>query len=193
MTVQATDAQSSTHTFTVPFSVSSYQVDLSPTSWSYSDDEDIALEGSISDLSNDPVSTRVQATLLRKTWVRTDAKDHAGDYVGEWDIHEEAVDEVSTSSDARGDFVVSFAVPDTNGEYIVRVQAQDDKHRTAQDEHHFWVWRDASQPAQIKASTSNKIITLYPDSDVYQPGDTAQILFPHNEWEVLRAYATIER
>lgn len=192
-TVEASEAQISSYSMSLPYASSAYRLQLNPSKWFYDSEETIRISGHVSDQEDADIQTDIDVVTYLQKWVRTDKKNHLGNYEREWEMLEEEISRTSVQSDTKGDFSYESWAPTKKGEYVIRFSAQDKKWRFTSDEQNFWIWSHASNEHQIRTNVDNKILWLYPDVSGYETSNTATILFPHNEWEITKAYATIER
>lgn len=195
VTVQTAHESESSQTISVPFYASQRQISITPEKYFYlSNDEAITFSGEVKDLEEELLTEeKVTAELFRTKWVRNDRKNSQGDFMGEWKETEEKVDTQIIKTDDTGTFKGTFEVPEEASQYFVRVTAKDKKSRIATAEHHFWVWTDEQSKYTLRQNEKDRILPLYSDKEAYRVGDTVEILFPHNEWDISYAHAALER
>jgi uncharacterized protein YfaS (alpha-2-macroglobulin family) len=194
VTVNVSDREKSSKTISIPFVYSENKVELNSLPYFFgNEDKTISFSGKVTDLEGKSLSKKVSAELFRRKWVRNDRKDVSGDFVGEWHWVEELVTEQSLKSDEKGDFKGDFVRPEASGEYILRMTSFDNKDRPARSDRFFYVWTSDRDDYALRQNETNKILPLYLDKDEYRAGETAEVLFPHTEWEITRAHVTIER
>lgn len=194
-TVHASSESPSSQTASIPFFLSDRIIEIDSGPYFYqSGDELISFSGLLTDLDENILDDEdVTAELYQTKWVRSDRKDALGEFVGEWDKTEILVDNLDLESDDDGKFLGEFSVPEESGNYFVRVISEDTDDRVASAERHFWVWTDKHSQFTMRQNDKDRLLPLYTDKDDYKVGDRVEILFPHNQWTITRAYATLER
>ncbi|MCF7845759.1 MAG: hypothetical protein K9L85_00840 [Candidatus Peribacteraceae bacterium] len=194
LTVEAAQGDSSSTTVSIPFFVSTEQVELRRLPYFFGQNEsEIEFSGTLEDLSGNALKKSLEAELIRKKWVRNDRKDAVGDYSSEWHAVEEVIRKIDISSDERGQFSSSFLRPEDSGEYILRVTSYDPKKRSAVAEENFYIWTSRRDEFTMQQNPENKTFVPFVEKDEYQIGEMATVLFPHTEWEIDRAHVTLER
>ena len=113
---------------------------------------------------------QVKAELIREEWRRSQQRGVSG-YINDEYTLEQVTDSVQTVNIQNGAGSIKLK-PSAAGMYILRVTSQDREGRTALTEMSFYVtgsggYWNMNDPAELR---------LVPDSDVYEPGDTAKIL-----------------
>ncbi|MGA9533887.1 MAG: Ig-like domain-containing protein [Anaerolineales bacterium] len=138
------------------------------------------------DIHGNPVSGQ-HATIqvFRLTWQQVVADNGSI----EWQSQETPVnrDKVSTGDD--GSVLVSF-VPQRAGTYRVEAQSEDAAGRPVEGSTSLWVVGEAGG---VWRQASANQITLVPDRESYQPGNTAQVLVPSPYDRTAEALVTVER
>ncbi len=193
-TVHTSKSESSSVEVSVPFYKSNYQTTLQPSAYFYQlNDLKIPFEGTVKDLANQSVQTKVKAELIRRKWARNDRKDTNGDFVGEWHWVEEIIKTQNLETDEKGRFKGEFKRPKAAGQYLVRITTTDEKNRTQSQQNHFYVWTPDRDEYALRQNNLNLILPLFLQKDEHKVGDKATILFPHTEWKITNARVTLER
>lgn len=195
VTVATSPESTSSQTVSIPFYQAKRSIELAPDRYFYqSTDENIPFSGTIHNLDKElQKNAPLTAKLIQTEWVRNDRKNSVGDFVGEWKSTETVVETLTLSTDKNGRFEDTFQTPKEAGQYIIRVTTKDEKNRTASAEISFWVWSDTHTEYSIRQNDKDRILPLYSDKEKYKSGETVEVLFPHNEWDIEYAHATIER
>ncbi len=140
---------------TLPVGASGVQVRVRPDRYSYRPGETVTVNVQATDLAGTPVETEVTCAL--KVRVR-----------GDKEYREEETHEVTTDANGRGAFTFEA---ETNGYYRIEAGATDRAGRAATASAHVWIaargWRSPYSYSGLEIKT---------DQDLYQPGDTAQVL-----------------
>lgn len=103
-TVEASEAQISSYSMSLPYASSAYRLQLNPSKWFYDSEETIRISGHVSDQEDADIQTDIDVVTYLQKWVRTDKKNHLGNYEREWEMLEEEISRTSVQSDTKGDF-----------------------------------------------------------------------------------------
>ena len=116
----------------------------------------------VTDLEGNPVADRpVELRAARMEWK----------YRGDW-VEEEADPQICRVGSALEPVTCTFETP-LGGKYVITAEVTDAKGRVNRSQFTRWVSGGQLPPAR---NVEQEAVTLIPDRETYQPGDTAQIL-----------------
>nr|MBN1229189.1 Ig-like domain-containing protein [Anaerolineae bacterium] len=143
------------------------------------------------DWDSTPVANQdVLVELVELRWSSVQEEDESGRTQWVWDLEEIVVDGPTTiTTDADGKGRVSFT-PEEGGTYKIRATVTDPSRNRQVSSAHVWV---SSGRYVIWRQPNNNRIDLVADSDLYQPGDTAEILIASPFQGAVQALVTVER
>ena len=131
----------------------------------------------------------VEVVIYFREWESSRVADY-GPYRTVWTPVDSEMERIQARSDDQGKAVVRFT-PERGGSYVIEATVTDSGGRSQTSSTTLWVtdsrfvgWRDDGR---------ERIMTLAPDKQEYQPGETAQILVQSPFEGPVEAWLTIER
>lgn len=195
-TVHSSQMDASSQTTSIPFSKANRKIELNTTRsfFQRSETDEVTITGTVSDINGQKLKgSTLTSTLERVKWIRNDRKGGDGNFVGEWRKSTEPINTKTFLSKDNGQFSRTITLPKTGGEYQITISTTDKQDRTTSQTRSFWIWSTTDSPFTVRGNDTNHILPLYRDKDKYLVGETAEILFPFNEWKITRAHATLQR
>jgi len=145
--------------------------------------ERVEIEVRAVDWDGEPLPEReITAMLVRRTWASDDGENTPGRAI------DSIVSETTLTTDADGDALAVFNPP-RSGNYVVRLESEDAQGHDVAVETTLWVSGDDS----FGWHPTSDVMALKPDAQVYDVGESAQILVPVPFTGTYQLLLTVER